>query len=310
MNGISPDNDLLGELECWRRALPLSERKLLLRTRSGSAAKARNVGVAQCTSELVVFLDDDIVVQPDFLSRLRTRFVEQDGWVMGRVDPMEAGDKDFAQLLGSVRTTTSPTNNTLVEVSWLAAGNLCIDTERFQQLGGFDEKYLGAGAEDLDLALRASAAGLTFWLDPTISCLHLDWASRSLADLCKRERLYAASTVRLVLKHGKQSGRFDYIKSNLAYDGRIDGIRTLLTKYARRVSAHPSMQSLLGIAFHITTTYPLLARANAPLYRFATAGAIYGGVQDGLRQYSSDFPKFSTPFDPAQRGRRCLTRLE
>jgi len=67
-------------------------------------------------------------------------------------------------------------------------------------LGGFDEGY-ALGGEDLDLCLRAFAAGGTCVYEPRTVALHHNVIWRSVAD-ADRERLAAASHERLL-------GRFD-----------------------------------------------------------------------------------------------------
>jgi len=57
---------------------------------------------------------------------------------------------------------------------WLAPGNLSLCRDLFWEIGGFDEDFPVAGAEDQEFSLRARAAGCRLVLDTRIVCDHND----------------------------------------------------------------------------------------------------------------------------------------
>lgn len=128
------------------------------------AAAARNRGVRATGGEVLVFLDADTVPEPEFLERLTRR-------VARCPDVLAVGRRRHADLAGGTE---------LPEPGWLARGYadsrdlldadgrsfryvisavLACRRRLYDDLGGFDERFVGYGGEDWDLAYRAWNGG-------------------------------------------------------------------------------------------------------------------------------------------------------
>jgi GT2 family glycosyltransferase len=144
----------------------------LLRQRQRGAASARNAGARVAQGELLLFLDDDMVVAPDHVSRhLATHaaypgsFVGSDRWYtpasLAQLSSTPFGryrvalERDFRAQLDERRL-----DDDCAETPIVAACDLSLARAAFEDLGGFDEAFPHAGAEDQDLSLRAKQAGL------------------------------------------------------------------------------------------------------------------------------------------------------
>ena len=116
------------------------------------AAAARNVGAASCTGAILLFCDADDVVGPGWV-RLMSVQVQQSG-VAGslmRVDwelcprwarpYYEEMDRSSLHLFYGV-------------APYVVSASLGIDRSLFEAAGGFDESFLGAGGEEVDLCIR------------------------------------------------------------------------------------------------------------------------------------------------------------
>ena len=108
--------------------------------------RARNAGARATDAELLAFLDADCTPDPGWLDAL-TRCLTHHALVGGRVI-VEGGGFDAAWRLKQ--------ETTIATEGWSGAGNLGIRRSRFEELGGFDERFTHA-AEDVDLCLRAGA---------------------------------------------------------------------------------------------------------------------------------------------------------
>ena len=95
----------------------------------------------------------------------------------------------------------------------LGSGNLALRRDRFWEIGGFDEIFPVAGAEDQDFSIRARAAGALLVLDTNIHSLHND-NRLTLRDYCLREERSAETMPYLVRKYPSELGQVPYVREN------------------------------------------------------------------------------------------------
>ena len=154
---------------------------------------ARNIGVQAATGEIIVFVDDDVVIEPGFLSAYAQAFREPgvggaSGITLtpGEQEPtLDDIDARFYILerLGDGRAT----------VSWLVGCNCAYLKQAIVEAGMSDERFTGsAWSEDVDLSVRVRHAGYRFIYDPAIRLTHLalpsgGCANRRQADEEKRD---------------------------------------------------------------------------------------------------------------------------
>ena len=153
-----------------------------LRLAEPNLPRARNVGIAEAAGELILFVDDDIVLPPDAVSRLASHFQPQGcravaGLVLSERHP-EITLKRYAHEYG--RRVLSPNRN-LIGVRHFIGALMCVPAETVRLVGGFDEK-LGrltptACSEDDDFCCRLHEAQVRLFLDPSIRVMHRDHAA-------------------------------------------------------------------------------------------------------------------------------------
>lgn len=149
-----------------------ADRYVRLERNSGPAA-ARNAGAKLARGSVLVFVDSDVVIQPDTLERMRAAF---------------AADPGAAALFGSYddepaqRSTVSAYRNLLHhwvhqrgprEASTFWAGCGAVRKTDFEAVGGFDPSYRQPSIEDIELGMRLKSAGRRILLLPEIQCKHL-----------------------------------------------------------------------------------------------------------------------------------------
>jgi len=129
------------------------------------AAAARNLGAAAATGEVLVFLDADTTPEPGFVDAIVRR-------AAACPDVLAVGRRRHADLSGDGRELPEPTWLTEAYAAsadllhadgrsfrFVISAVLAVRRELFDDLGGFDERYVGYGGEDWDLAYRAWNAG-------------------------------------------------------------------------------------------------------------------------------------------------------
>lgn len=154
----------------------------ILRTTSSGLSRARNVGAAAASGDIVAFIDDDELADPAWLAAL-VAVLSREGdrtAVTGRVLPGEAEGHD-ALVSATVLEPHEARYRGRLGRDVLAGGNMGIHRSTFEALGGFDLR-LGPGArwpaaEDNDLGLRLLEAGYSIVYVPEAVVRHRAWRS-------------------------------------------------------------------------------------------------------------------------------------
>ncbi|MDP8257325.1 MAG: glycosyltransferase [Candidatus Alcyoniella australis] len=137
------------------------------------AAYARNVGAAAGSGDVLLFVDADVLAQPDAIELIERR-LEQDptlGGVFGAYTA-HTEPRNFASVYKNlVHHYTHRQSAGPIDTFWAGCGAL--RREAFQAVGGFDQSFAAASVEDIDLGYRLSAAGIKVEIDPRIQVTHV-----------------------------------------------------------------------------------------------------------------------------------------
>jgi GT2 family glycosyltransferase len=242
----------------------------------GGSASARNHGARVAAGELLILCDDDILVEPSHVTRhLETR--ERYG------DCLVGGNWRFAQntLEALMRTPFgrhrialdqrfrgSPDGHPLAENCWevetLAACNLMISRAVFWELGGFDDEFPFAGAEDREFSIRATRAGCRLIRDDGIRLLHND-QTITFQQFCLREERNAQTIAVLARKHpeSERSRTFAAVNGPIRL-GEPAGVSA--KKLAKLMLATPPLLRLLHATVRPLERLGLSERTMGRLY--------------------------------------------
>lgn len=161
-------------------------------------ARARNNAAKCCASEILLFLDSDVVAPADLIARVREAFVAEPGMagLIGSYDdePMSRGVVSrFRNLLHHHQHQTAlPEGNTF----WGACG--AIRASAYREAGGFPEEYRRASIEDIALGQRCGDLGNRIRRRPDIQVKHLKhWTFWSMIVTDVRDRAIPWSTLAL-----------------------------------------------------------------------------------------------------------------
>jgi GT2 family glycosyltransferase len=151
-----------------------------LRLDRPSIPHAMNVGLQSATSEVVLFLDDDIVPDPQLVAAHRAAHAaNRAAWgVVGQV--LQPGEEPHArhgytQTFGLKADLDFPFWSTeTASVANVMAGNLSVRREQALDVGGFDENFMGAAYRfETEFCRRLLAAGGEVRFEPTAGLRHL-----------------------------------------------------------------------------------------------------------------------------------------
>jgi glycosyltransferase involved in cell wall biosynthesis len=177
------------------------------------AAAARNAGAAHTAADLLLFVDDDCVVDRVWLGCYRTAFDEDPRLMVagGQVRPYGTTNL-HAQALGLQLDLRPRVVDRLTNPVGTAdrSGNLAVRREAFFALGGFDEG-LGAGtsfpsAEDTDFVYRAMRAGFRLRYIPEAIVDHDQW--RAPSEAIAVEQGYAIGLGAFLITHVRRGDAY------------------------------------------------------------------------------------------------------
>jgi GT2 family glycosyltransferase len=255
---------------------------------NSGAATARNHGARVAAGRHVFFCDDDIVVQRNHLRSV--------GGTLGKFsNALVNGDLHFAPRVEEELRRTPfgryrleldrryqaeangrPLGSGCFEADLLTACNLGVARDLFWELGGFDEAFPYAGAEDQALSLTASKQGCLLLRDHCIRVLHND-QTVSFRQFCSREEKSAQTFVVLVRRFPEQRDRPLFARNGPIT--RDDGVSVTVTKLGKAaLSREPVLAALHRLNGRLEQCH-VPERALRRMYRTVVGLHIFRGVR-------------------------------
>lgn len=151
------------------------------RPRSGPAA-ARNVAASLAKGDVLLFVDADVVVESDTVSKVADRFACDPGLsaLFGSYDNAPAEPNFLSQYKNLQHHFVHQISRSDASTFWAGLG--AIRADAFASMGGFDcVRFAIPSIEDIELGARLRQAGHRILLDRTIQAKHLKhWGVVSL----------------------------------------------------------------------------------------------------------------------------------
>ena len=153
-------------------ALPPGIRARQTDHRRGPAA-ARNIGAQAATSEVLFFVDADVVLPMNAVAKIQTIMISPDppDAVIGSYDTAPAEPNFLSQYKNLAHHYVHQHARRRAHTFWGACG--AITRRVFWEIGGFDEQYDQPCIEDIELGLRLTARGYTILLAKSLQVTHL-----------------------------------------------------------------------------------------------------------------------------------------
>jgi glycosyltransferase involved in cell wall biosynthesis len=180
-----------------------------LRQENKGPATARNVGIRQATTDLILFTDDDIipstVLVAEHLNRHR-EFPQLTAAVLGYMTwSPEVNPTPFMEWYGkhgALLDYSTLDGQTEIAEGHFYTGNISLKTAFLRQNGGFDEDFKAAAYEDIEFGYRLRKAGMRLFYNRKALAYHEQFFS--FAEACRRSHKAA---VALKIFKQKEAGR-------------------------------------------------------------------------------------------------------
>ena len=153
-----------------------------IRQTEPNASMARNRGALASSGDILLFLDDDIIVERNFIQSYAAAFedeqvrgvagqiLEGDRETVAELDP-RASDPEIGWLYCR-RNYTRP-----IQGAFVISANMGVRRRDFFEVGGMDERFFrGAYREEGDFAQRWRKSGRVLHFRPEVSLFHLGGA--------------------------------------------------------------------------------------------------------------------------------------
>jgi GT2 family glycosyltransferase len=276
------------------RDLADADMRVTYRAQANSgAATARNHGARVAEGDLLLFCDDDILLARNHLRLLgETRQMFSDALVNGALRFSRQVEAELRQSpFGRYRLALDryfqsaadgrPLSQDCFQADLLTACNLGVGRDQFCDLGGFDEAFPYAGAEDQALSLRASRSGAALVRNHRIQVEHND-QTLTFRQFCAREEKSAQTFVVLVDRFPSQAARPLFARNSpISPD---DGPAVVMKKCAKTaLSRRPilaSLHRLVDILERRHVSEERLRRA----YRVVVGLHIFRGIRTASRR--------------------------
>jgi len=265
-----------------RRATGPELRSLRLAGEGRSAA--RNAGAVAARGEILVFLDDDMSVAPDFVAaHLRAHEEWPGALIVGGIRlPETALATPFGRFRQRLEDTGMPAARGLVSApNVCAAGNMSLPRAAFEALGGFEPTL--ASGEDQDLALRHVAHGGRIGFLPEARAVHRDQAL-DIRSYCRRVEGGSADVVAFCRRHPDLPDNRERARVNGPLHWGREPVRLSARKIAKAALATPpGRAALFGLAAAFESVAPG-SRSLDRLYRLLLGVFVFRGFRRGLRE--------------------------
>jgi len=157
--------------------------------------------VHQISEEIVIFLNNDLRLDPGFISPLISHFISPDVFAVSAASwdwdwkVKTSGPSRLRFQNGFYNWSYDTSRQELCHTLFTSGGFMAVDRGKFIELGGFNSLYHPAYCEDLDLCFRAWRKGWRSIYDPSSIVWHREHASWTSSGHAKTDMLSLRSSL-------------------------------------------------------------------------------------------------------------------
>lgn len=263
------------------------ELKYISQSNQGDAI-ARNTGAKASRGVWLVFLDDDILVEPGYLAAIlaghqsssKRIVVGKEFLWLKEGNPVKQGRNLDRQSLQEPELGE-------IEFVEVCSNNMSLSKEAYFSIGMMQNLDFPGSSMwcDVDFSYRAKKRGYEFLRSSGAICWHRDYVSQNMENLKKRWREASYRSVELFRRHPELITYLPMFYDMTPINWREDPPILILRKFARRISSYSPTLSLLEMVDK------LLERINTPsavmprIKYWIIGGYIFRGYRDGLRDH-------------------------
>jgi glycosyltransferase involved in cell wall biosynthesis len=251
---------------------------------------ARNIGAKQSHGSILIFLDDDIIIEPDYISCLAKAHDQYEKViVLGNL--IEQSNKSITHFS---RIYTQEYKNKIKgefirfeQFTECTSGVLSVKREHFFSLGMMPLGPSGGRNRwgGLEFGYVAHNKGFQFIRCENAPAYHVDYSIIDLMTSCNRWRIVSSEAVYLFRKYPKLVRKIPMFEDKLSINWRKDSYKLITRKIARSItSSRILLVFLMKAALFLENIFPYEPLLKV-LYRWTIGGYIFRGFREGIKIY-------------------------
>ncbi|MGB2600315.1 MAG: glycosyltransferase [Candidatus Omnitrophota bacterium] len=142
--------------------------KILTENEIQSSYAARNKGVKNSTGNIIVFLDADMTVEPDFLEKVEGFIKKHDSSYVGLDLEVRASKPE--NIFEKYSKYEFPVRDFIENRHYAPTACLAVKRDVFEKLGYFDERLMSGG--DYEFGNRVFTSGIKLYFAPSVKIFH------------------------------------------------------------------------------------------------------------------------------------------
>lgn len=283
---IVDDGSADGTAEVATEVFPFTLR--YFRQNNQGDAAARNVGAQESQADFLVFLDDDILLQPEYLAHLIHAHDQCQKRIV--VGTCHVWLEETSPLDSSLHSSlASDQTDTITELSFkdVFSNNMSLRREAYFEIGMMQGLNFPGSSMwcDLDFCYRAYQRDFEFGRSTKAICWHRDYAARTLDSQKKRASTAAYRAVVLFQKYPELFAQIPMFYDKTPILWGQDPASLIARKLVRTLtSSRPALWSMEQIVTALEKHSPA-SRFLPALYRYIIGGHMFRGYREGLSKF-------------------------
>lgn len=269
------------------KALEHDAHLVYLRQENKGAAATRNNGVQYARAPLLLFLDADVIPESNLLERhIESHSPESEMLVVGRVQPWPGLTRRWFDLVVDPDTAGMDYGDEpkIVPFYMTLGGNLSLTSDAFNQIGGYDETFPDAGAEETEFAYRAEKIGYCLSYQPSAIGYHNH--PRTLRERCQQQSTHMRSMALLLSKHPETQTRIYGVDELMPIVAEPKNVKNIVKRTRAVFLGNRLVRFTLYRALMALDHRRMWPKITSFLYWRLYIGSRYVGFREGLRLYA------------------------
>lgn len=248
---------------------------------------ARNTGLKNAAHEVVLFIDDDILVFPDMISKHLAGHQHFPDSVIYGYCPYVIPEKETPAYRFLTKLTDPGNTSDYIPTSAIASGNISVEKKMFPDGEFYKSSLRTPAAEEFELMARFRDQQVKIYFNPSIRGWHLQPAT--IEDKCKQEFKYGVGVAEVGVKVpyalSHENLKKLYYENCLVQSG--DGFSLKFKKGVKSLLAKAWIRSaLLSFVKGMERIIPIYG-ILIPFYRLLAGLNVFSGVREGLKKFGS-----------------------